>query len=103
MDAFRARPQLSIRLEIPFAGVDVDDQEDAAEQIEQLIELLEYLLEEKIVGLHHEDGTGGTAAEFSRERGVAEVHAAIQAGSIDEHRARFLQARDRQLYVDAAD
>ncbi len=57
--ALRARAQAAIGLQVALLRVHIDDEEDAAEEIEQLIELGEDLLEEKVVRLHHKDRAGG--------------------------------------------
>ena len=98
-----ARAQLAVRGEVALGGVDVDHQEDAAEQLEQLVEFLEDLLEEQVVGLDHEDRTGGRVAELPGHAVVAELHAAVEAGGVDHDGAGLGELARGQLEIDPAD
>ena len=98
-----ARLQAPVRRQVALGRVEVDDQEDAAEQLEQLVEFGEDLLEEQVVGLDHEDRAGRSVAEVARHAVVAELHAAVQAGRVDHDRAGLGQLAGGQLEVDAPD
>src|SRR5690606_41009754 len=46
-----ARCERAVRQQILLRRIEVDDQEDPAEELEELAELVEHLLEEEVVGL----------------------------------------------------
>src|SRR5690606_40835271 len=46
-----ARCERAVRQQILLRRIEVDDQEDSAEELEELAELVEHLLEEEVVGL----------------------------------------------------
>src|SRR5581483_8023269 len=45
----QARPEAAVGLEVPLGGIEVHDEEDAAEEPQQVVELVEDLLEEEVV------------------------------------------------------
>src|SRR5690606_19825334 len=82
---------------------EVHDEEDAAEELEELAELVEDLLEEEIVRLHDEDRARGRVAEVACHPVVAELHPRIEPRGVDEHGAGLGEIRNIELDVDLAD
>ena len=101
--AFQAGHQGAVGHHVALGAVQVDHQEDAAEEVQQFVELVEDLLEEQVVGLDHEDRAGGGVAELLGHAVVAELHAAVETGGVHQDRTGVGQVPSGNLDVHSAD
>src|SRR5690606_42085743 len=90
------------RQKVLLRRIEVYDEEDAAEQLEQLAELVENLLEKEIIRLDDEDRAGGRIAEVPRQAVVAELHPRVESRGADEDGAGLRESGDVELDVDSA-
>ena len=82
-----ARYQRAVGGEVALGRVEVDHEEDAAEEVQEVLELSEHLLKEQVVRLHDEDRARCRVAEVPRHAVVAELHSAVEARRVHEDRA----------------